>query len=331
MTPSSTPRWRQLLDWDNVRRWLRGLVFENLGFKLLSVIFAIATWSWVQGEQDVQQRARVTVDWRLPTNLALADEIPESLILTVKGSQMFVRNLDRAPLRMRVDLSDVSAGPQVVDFTEGSIENLPQNVHVVSISPARAEFRLDEKVKRRIRVTPVTIGEPGSGYRVQKISVEPDFLEVEGPRTRLAELGEIPTTPIDVGNLQDDKEENIQIAQIPSYFKVSGSRSTLVRIDIEPLTTVKVFEDVPVILRARGWTLQDDRTTLALQGPVADLEAIKHDEILVLVNVDEDAPHKAHRVTSNEGPVRYEIIFPRSQGVKVRSLRPDTFRIQPAE
>lgn len=328
--PGPPALWKAL-EWENLKERLRGMILDNVGFKLLAVIFALATWSWVQGEQVVQEKARVAVEWILPTNLALADEIPETLILTVSGSQMFVRNVNRQTLRLKVDLSDVDAGPQVVEFQDRSIENFPQNVHIVSLSPAKAEFRLDEKVKRRFKVTPLTVGEPSSGYRIHKVSVDPDHVEVEGPRSRLAELTELATVAVDVGGIQEDKEETVDLARVPSYLRSLNARSFHVKVSVEPLTTVKIFEDIPVVLRSKGWAVTPDRATIALEGPVADLEEVKHDQVMVMINVAEDAQRKTFRVTQGEGNARYDVVYPRSQGVRIRSVRPDTFRVHPEE
>jgi YbbR domain-containing protein len=323
------PWWR--FDRETLRRRLRSLIFENVGFKLLSVAFALATWSWVQGEQVVDIPARVAVDWTLPDSLARTEELPDIIFVTVRGSQVFARNVDRAQLKLKVDLHDASAGPQLVDFENRAIENMPQNVKVVSVSPAKVEFRLDEKVKKRVRVTPLTTGEPASGYRIVKVSVEPDHVEVEGPRSRLADVTELPTAAVDVSGVQEDKEEEVELNKVPGYVKIANAKLVVVKVDVEPLSTVKMFEDVPVVVRARGWNPQQDTVTIALEGPVAELEAIKHDDVMLVIQVEDNAPHRALRAGDEGGAAHYSVVFPKAPGVKVRSVRPETIRVQPSE
>ena len=142
-------------------RW-RHIFVNDLPFKALAGVFAIATWAWVQGEQVVETSVRARILWNWPNDLALVEDVPDRLLVTVTGSQVFVRNVRHADLRIPVDMSDAGAGVTWVDFRERAINNLPQNVRISGLSPATVEVELDAKATRRVPVVPELTGEPAT-------------------------------------------------------------------------------------------------------------------------------------------------------------------------
>ena len=69
-----------------IRGRVRDMFTDDLPFKALATMFAIATWAWVQGEQVVEASVRARILWNWPSELALVEDVPETLLVTVSGS-----------------------------------------------------------------------------------------------------------------------------------------------------------------------------------------------------------------------------------------------------
>lgn len=320
-------------DLGKVQPWLRGALTRNIGFKLLSVIFAFAGWAWVQGEQVVEQKARIELDWTFPSHLTLVDEVPDSLSLTVSGSQVFVRNVRRADLRMRVDLTDASKGVQSVGFEDRNIENLPQNVHVVGLSPTRVEFELDEKAVKRVKITPVTQGEPIAGYRLVGVEVHPSTVEIEGPASVLVGVVEVPTSAVDIGGFQSAARKEVLLGRLPDGVIRLGEEPIEVGVRVEPVTTTASFEAVPVVVHTRGWATKVNTAALAISGPLAAVKSIGPDDLTVVVRVGPEAQEAGEPVMAKleDGPAWYKVAMPYSDRVSVTKVAPGAIEVHPVE
>ncbi len=319
-------------DLGRVQPWLRGALTRNVGFKVLSVIFAFAGWAWVQGEQVVEQKARVELDWTLPENLTLVDDVPDSLSLTVSGSQVFVRNVRRADLRMRVDLSDASKGVQSVSFEDRNIDNLPQNVHVVGLSPTRVEFELDETATKRVKVTPVTVGDPVNGYRLVDVDVQPATVELEGPASVLVGIVEVPTSVVDIGGFQSAAKKEVLLGRLPAGVTRLGEAPIEVGVRVEPVTTNASFEAVPVRIHTDGWATDVESVSLTLSGPLVAVNAIEAEDLMVLVSIGEEAQAAGEPLLAKleDGPARYKVIRPYTERVSVIKVAPGNIEVRPA-
>jgi YbbR domain-containing protein len=312
-----------------LRPWLRGALTRNLGFKVLSVVFAVGGWVWVQGERVVEQKARVRLDWAIPAELAVVDDLPDSISLTVSGSQVFVRNLRKADLSMQVDLSDASTGAQAVDFEERFIENLPQNVHVVGLSPTRVEFELDEKVTKTVNLEPRTSGVPLQGYRLVSLELDPATIEIEGPARTLVSITEVPTSNIDLSSYRGATREAVLPARLPDNVQRVDNGPIMVSVRLEPISTSTTFEQVPVIVRTPGWTTEVETVRLTLSGPVAAIDSLRLEDATVTVTVKPEVEPGPLQAALVEGPARVGVVLNNSDRIVVDEMEPATIELHP--
>jgi len=324
-------RWLKVPDPGALRPWLRSAFTRNMGFKALSVIFAFATWAWVQGEQVVEQKARVEIDWNIPDHLALVGEVPMSLSLTVSGSQVFVRNVRSADLRVRVDLDDAAVGIQQVQFQDRVIHNLPQNVRVVGMSPTLTEFELDEKVSKRVKLSPLTIGEPASGYRLVDVSVDPASVVLEGPAAVVMSIKELATSVVDVSDLRATTEEEIVPGRLPQGIERVDDLPLLLRVDIEPVSSSRVFDSVPVIVHSKGWNTDIETVTVVFDGPISALKKLTPEDATVVVTVDEGATLEPRVARRGQGVAHFRVLYPYEDRITVSGVQPETIPVRPLQ
>lgn len=319
------------VDWAALLGGVRGALTRNFWVKALSVVIALGLWAWGQGEQVVEQRARVQLDWVLPENLALVGDIPESISLTASGSQVFVRNLRDAGLRIRVDLSDASKGEQVVEFEDRRIENLPQNIHVVGISPTRVEFELDEKVSKRVKLTPMLQGEPEAGYRLLEVTVEPTVVEVLGAASTLVGMVEVPTSVVNVAGIQSSTRKEVLLGRLPGGVTRVDDVPIVVSLEVEPMARTIAFDGVPVVIRSRGWTTATDSVAVAVSGPVADISSLELDDLTVVVTVGPQVEPGPVDATLGGSPVGFQVVMPFADRVSVTKVAPSRIPLTPVE
>ena len=312
-----------------IRGRVRDMFTDDLPFKALATMFAIATWAWVQGEQVVEASVRARILWNWPSELALVEDVPETLLVTVSGSQVFVRNVRQSDLRIAVDMSDTQPGVTWVDFRERAITNLPQNVRVSGLSPSTVEVELDNKTTRRVPVVAELTGEPATGYRLVASTVEPDHVELEGPKSLLAGIKEAHTEFIDIAGKKEDLTEEVGLALTTRRIRRIDEKPFVVEVDLEPVTTVKTFDGVPIVVRDKGWEPEVNEVRVVLEGPVAVLSGVSPDQLTLVVKQQEDLPEEPLTVTADGRLASYELLYPSSDQIAITSIEPPQFGLIP--
>jgi hypothetical protein len=312
--------------------WLRGAVRENLAFKLLSLVLSLGMWAFIQGEQVVEESAWAEVAYLLPEGLVMAETPARRVRVTLTGAQAFVKEIRRRALHVTVDLREVGAGVQNVDFVESQIEGLPQNVKVVGLVPNSIQVELEKRVTRKVQVDAAIVGEAAEGYRISAVRLVPTQVEVVGPASLVRGLQRVTTDGIDVAGLSRTTRLPVTLSLRNEALSLSPGQAVEAEIVVEQVTSTRVFEAVPVVVRAKDWRAVTESVEVALVGPSSVLEKIRPDAITVLAVIPEDAVRKRIELTGNASrAARYEVVHPGGEEVEVGSLTPARVLVEPVD
>ncbi len=304
---------------------LRAALTKNLPYKLVSLLVAVVLWMWVQTEQQVEVRVRAAVEWVVPEGLALVEMPIEGVSLTVSGAQAFVRSLQQQNLSIKVDLSKAHEGAVSVNLSEKPVDRLPPQVRVVSTSPSQLRVTLGRLLRRKVPVTPFTVGKVAAGYRVAKVVVEPARAELSGVDSVLRGMDSIPTEDIDLTDLRDDVEIEARLSLGKGVEQVGGAGRFVVRIAVEPILTERTFAAVPVLVRDAAWSTETSSVSVLVNGPQALLDGMNDDSVSVMVHVLEPNLGATALVRYGRKTLNYlEVVGASGEDVKVVSVTPDS-------
>ncbi len=216
---------------------MMGLITENFGWKLLSLLAAIVLWLALVGDPELTTTISVPLEFRnLPRELDINSETPEVVQLELQGPSAKLSRSKTANIAVLLDVSTVNKSGEKT-FTIGPANlNLPAEVQMTRAIPSQVRLRFEH---RRLREIPVQIrfsGPPPDGYRVKSQDVIPERVRVVGPESRVLRVQTAETDPIDLGGMDGDQE-----------FETSIFVSEpLVRLESQPLVRVKVtLEKLP--------------------------------------------------------------------------------------
>jgi len=308
----------------------RGLS-ENLAYKVITLGFAVVLWAWVQSQHRVEGRVQVPIEWTAPEGMAFVEPPLETATVRVEGIQAFVRALPQTPMSIAVDLTKASAGDVAVDLGQRRVVGLPNQVLVKEITPGQLRLTLDRILKRRLPVTPATVGRVADGFRLVAVTVEPDRAEVEGAASVLRAMDGVSTAEVDLGGLRDDQSVEVALSLRKGLRPSQVTRYT-VTVDVEPIISERSFSGVPVLVRDAGWVSVTPTVDLRLAGPVEELASFDPGQISVVaivppgrVSTSVDA-----RRGRNEGP-RYEVVHGGSSRVEVVGVEPAVLKLVRSE
>lgn len=209
---------------------LPGLIFDNAGWKLLSLLIAVLLWVVVASEPQLATFASVRLEYKnLPEELEISSEPVDTVSLELRGPSGNLRGMtgSTAP-EVVLDMGNVEPGQRT--FPIESAVRLGRNVRLIRAVPSEVRFTFEKRLRRFITVTPRFSGQGQNGYIVDSWSVDPPQVEVLGPASRVERLHAIATDPMDVSSVVGSSEFRVNAFLDDPY----------VRFDSAPQITVKV-------------------------------------------------------------------------------------------
>ncbi|MBZ5622616.1 MAG: hypothetical protein LAQ69_28365 [Acidobacteriia bacterium] len=218
-----------------VFKWLKGLLFENLGWKLLSLAIAVALWALVASEPELVTLVTVSLEYKnLPDDMLMSAEPVSQVLLELRGPSGELRGLGEGSLHPAVvlDMSDLQPGVRTFPIDEGSVK-LPRGVHLVRANPSEARFEFDRRLKRIVPVRVRLIGEGQNGYVVAYQSVQPPELQIEGPTRKVSRIADVVTDPVDVSSVWGSSEFRVNAFVEDPYVRFLSSPQVVVTVTMK--------------------------------------------------------------------------------------------------
>jgi len=190
---------------------VKNKIFNNIGFKILSVALAISLWFFVtyRGQSEVTIDAPIEFK-NIPVGLELIKQDIRNVNLSVKGHERLLKNLAPAGVRVVIDLSEAKKGEASYYFDKNNIL-IPRTIKVMRIDPAFVTVRLDESSTKIVPVRVAVVGTPEKGHRVKSIVVNPSSVAIEGAKTELARIAFLRTEHIDITGIDADVVQNVRL------------------------------------------------------------------------------------------------------------------------
>jgi YbbR domain-containing protein len=269
--PGPTPPWRRLLRFP---RWsdVRGALSRNPGLKIVSLLLAFFLWFSINvSERDAEGTVEIPLRVRsLASGLIVTNQPAKPVAVTVRGPRTILDGVDERRTRLSLDLSAATPGEIRIELNADMIRpELPRRLKVVRLEPARVKVRVERLARKRLPVRPELAGMPPLGYTAEA-SVSPGEIEASGPASRVEELKEIKTEPVELHGAPDPQQRTVLLSWAGDFVSFAPDR-VLVTVHFQPTMMSRRFDhvevtvrNVPEGLRAR---LTPPRIDLTVQGP----------------------------------------------------------------
>lgn len=262
-------RWREWVR--PSRRWsVRELVRHNPGLKLVSILLACFLWYSINVlERDAERLVEVPISIRkVPPELIVTTPPTKPVTLTLRGPRTILDGVDEHKTRLVVDLSTAGPGPMSIDLANANLNpDLPRRLKVVRTQPPRLKLDVERLAKRRIPIKLDLAGAPALGYMVAESTITPDHVEVSGPASKVDDLKEISTEPIDLHGLARTFQRRV-LLEWAGDFVVFVPDKVQVSVDVEEIMVSREFRRVAVtVVNAGNATVTPSTVNLTLHGP----------------------------------------------------------------
>jgi len=292
--PRPTPPWRKLLRLPRPRNLREGLR-QNTGLKLISLVLAFIIWFSINvSERDAERVVEIQVVPRhAPADLIVTNAPAKPVAVTVRGPRTILEGIDEQKERLVLDLANVTASDTRLDYNADMVHpELPRRLKVVRFEPARLKLKVERRARRRVPVRVALDGTAAVGYTFGDPQVTPQDVEVTGPGSKVDELKEITTEPINVSGASESLTRTTALTWAGDFMSFSPDRVT-VNIPLKEVFVSRPFEDVPINIRNAGGLearVSPPRIDLMVHGPQRLLNNYKLDDGKAYVDAGGLAP-----------------------------------------
>jgi YbbR domain-containing protein len=211
--------------------WIRDLFTRNLGYKVVALVLALLLWF------DVTSDETTVIDYPVPLQIA------------VEGADMIITNREQLPAEvevsfsgtgkelLRLDKDDLAVQEQVEGGENDSVlvtldlsdVRRPADLDVtpVGITPSQITVVTDRFIERTVPLQPVGEPRPADGYRVERVQVTPQRVQVRGVTAEVRPIGSLALDLSQVEGVRGEFDERMEIAVPESLATVSVTPDTV--------------------------------------------------------------------------------------------------------
>jgi len=263
--------------------------FGHLGLKTLSVGIAILLWLFVSGDETVERGLRVPLEFQqFPDGIEMMGEAPSLVDVRVRGGTSTLSRLGPGDIVAQLDLKAARVGRRLYQITPEQVR-VPFGVQVVQVMPPTIVLAFEISATRQVPVVPELEGEPAPGFVVGGTTVDPVTVDVVGPQSAIARVGQATTEPVSVAGARAAVKDTVTIGLLDPSLRLKTPRMAQVAVEIIPGPVERSFQERPVHLVNLGNNLVARATPnvvdVVLRGSHEGVGGVDTDEVVASVDL----------------------------------------------
>ncbi len=208
-----------------------GKITHKWHIKLLSLALAAILWVYVSSIQEKERFLTVPVEVRnVSEDYLLSSELPEFVQLILRGRDESLSLVNEGDVVAYIDLEMNSEG-ETKKIVKVERRGIPRGVSIKEISPRLIDVKLDQAIRKSVKVVPVIVTDLPDGYSFEKFLIEPPSVEIQGPATLITTVESVNTRKVDIGNMTETTVMEIEL-------ETGSDKITLVR---DQPVSIKIF------------------------------------------------------------------------------------------
>lgn len=202
------------------------LVYQNAGWKLLSLAAAMVIWALVASEPEMATFTTVRLEYNhLPSDLEISSEPVSTATLELRGPSGELRGDSLRPAVI-IDVGGVGAGTHTFTIGERNVR-LPRSVRLIRVTPPEVRLQFEPHAERTVPVQVTWVGTPP-----EKFHVVPEAIGIEGPASHVARIVSAMTDPLDITRLKSSRVKvNVMAAPEDVFVRFRSAAEATVEIE----------------------------------------------------------------------------------------------------
>lgn len=213
-------------------RWPSALT-ANLVPKGIAFALVLVLWGFIAGQQRTEMWLTVPLEYRnIPTNMEIAGELVNKVEVGIRGPRGVISGVSQDQVRAHIDLSQGLRGLNYARITTDNIR-IPVGTEVTKINPSSMRIRLEDVKTRSVQVKAQFIGKLPQPLRLETVWVEPRFVVLQGPESRLTKVREVLTEPIDLSSITENTKISVGVDVNFPQIRLAPNQPSHVAVEIK--------------------------------------------------------------------------------------------------
>ena len=279
---------------------VRDVLTQNIGLKLLSLVFAFGLFAFLHAQEEILQRTvPVIVIQRLPPESAereLMTSIPATVDVTLRGSTRAIDGLREKPIApVEVDLH--TGTRDMLEFGPKAF-SVPHGLEITSIEPSKIRLEWQNVISRKVPVQASVTGKPAEGYVVKgEPTVDPNQVTVRGPEEVVEVMQFVRLASFDVSGLTDGTyRRRIALDSPPSRVHILGAHAATMAVTIARRVSEAHFANRPVeVVGLLGAYTTPRNVDVSVIGPPEVVHALRAEQVIARADVSQLAAIRSEK------------------------------------
>lgn len=272
---------------------LRSSVTDNVGLKLLSLLFAFVLYSFVHASHEAERTFTLNVIALTPpetSNRILVTQIP-TVTAKIRGAASLLDDLhadDIGTLQL-----DLRGGNEARVTLQPSMIPVPPGLEVAQITPPAIDLQWEDRIVRDVAVQVGVVGAPAAGFIVKGAPLsDPQTVRARGPKSEVLVLQHARADAFDVTGLAEGKYSRpLAIERAPGRVSFDA-QSVTATVDIAREVVERPFQKVPVAVLGKPQAkAQPIEVDVRLVCPPEVVRALRPEQIVPRVQIASAADH----------------------------------------
>ncbi len=203
--------------------------------KVMALLISTTLWFYVLSGEPIEKNISLSLTYINPTGLAVSKPGPENLKIKLSGPRVLLSNFQKRPPKVYVDLSKSSKRRKTIRIKTNELSiPLPFGVEIMDINPLDFKVQLERKIKKRVPMKLVLLGELDKDLKLVTKKMEPEEVMISGPHSIIKTIAQLKTHPIDLGQLQGSGEREVLIDNLDPRVNLDFEGTLKLHYDIRP-------------------------------------------------------------------------------------------------
>jgi YbbR domain-containing protein len=270
-------------------------LFKNTTLKLVSIFAAFLLWFHVTTNIKT---VVISVPYEIkgvPENRIVLAQPKDKIEVRISGPSFLLDNIQSSYPVFKVFVPlGLNENTYTATLSADSLM-LPSAVNVISVEPYQLEIKLDDLATKLVPVEVPRIGVVNQDFRLKGVEVTPSHINCSGPKSKLTEIEQIETYPLNLKNLDHSIEQIIGIRKPDGRFDVRQD-VVKVKVLVEEVIADKIVKNVPIVLDFGNSDIQDkittsvipDKINLRLHGPLWLLKQLDTKRLIIPLKLEDE-------------------------------------------
>lgn len=269
---------------------------NNLGLKILAVVFAVLLWWIVVNIDDPIGVKQYTVDVSVTnpeviTNAGKSYQIlddTKAISVSVKARRKVLDKIKASNILATADLREMQDTSVPIRIRVVGFEG---NYEAVTAYPQNIQVRVENTQKKTFPITTMASGTPRDGYVVGSLTASPKTVDISGPESTVSKISKV-VAKVDVSEIAEDTSIETELI----YYDAADNRidktmlssncdknGVTVRVDIWNTKRLNLQFDTSKIQTAEGYVftgIEVEPKTIRVAGTTEQLNALTELQIL---------------------------------------------------